>query len=108
MSGMSAHKERRASRRVPVELGVVLYYNSLMLPECQLRDLTSDGAFIRTGGQFLPDRAQLDLAISVSDDVVPQRFTAQVMRCTEEGVGVRLDNTNSTTVRRLIETLYVA
>lgn len=106
MLNLSAQKERRASRRVPVKLGVVLYYNSLMLPECQLRDLTSDGAFIRTGGQFLPDRAQLDLAFNVKDEVVPQRFTAQVMRCTEEGVGVRLENTNPTSVRRLIETLY--
>ena len=105
----SANPERRATRRIPVSLGAVLYYNTLMLPECQVRDLSTEGAFVATGGHFLPDRAVLDLAFSVTAaGGVPQRFTAQVMRCTEKGVGIRLQHTDAGSMRNLIETLYAA
>jgi hypothetical protein len=109
MTGQSIHPERRATRRIPVSLGAVLYYNALMLPECQVRDLSPEGAFVATGGHFLPDQVLLDLAFSVPvAGGVPQRFTAQVMRCTEEGVGVRLQHTDASSVRNLIEMLYAA
>lgn len=109
MTGQSANPERRATRRIPVSLGAVLYYNTLMLPECLVRDLCAEGAFVATSGHFLPDQALLDLAFSVpAAGGVPQRFTAQVMRCTEEGVGVRLRHTDPSSMRNLIETLYAA
>jgi hypothetical protein len=107
MDRPSISKERRDYRRVPVSIEVVVYYNTLMLPECRIRDLTPESAFIVTGGHFLPDRAQLDLAISVPGQM-PQRFAAQVMRSNEEGVGVRLHDGSPASMRRLIETLYTA
>jgi hypothetical protein len=101
--------ERRATRRIPVSLGAVIYYNSLMLPDCQIRNLSSEGAFVVTDGQFLPDRALVDMAFTVTAaGGVPQRFTAQVMRSTEEGVGVSLRHIDSHSLRNLIETLYAA
>ena len=109
MTGESTNPERRATRRIPVSLGAVLYYNTLMLPECQVRDLSPVGAFVATSGTFLPDQALLDLAFRVPvAGGVPQRFTAQVMRCTEEGVGVRLRHNDTSSMRNLIETLYAA
>jgi len=96
-------------RRIPVSLGAVLYYNSLMLPECLVRDMSAEGAFVATGGNFIPDQALLDLSFSVPVvGGVAQRFSAQVMRCTEEGVGVRLQNIDASSMRSLIETLYAA
>ena len=109
MPGQSTNPERRTTHRIPISLGAVLYYNTLMLPECRVRDLSPEGAFVVTGGHFLPDQALLDLAFSVSmAGSVPRRFTAQVMRCTEEGVGVRLRHTDPSSMRNLIETLYAA
>jgi len=109
MTDQSASTERRATRRIPVSLGAVLYYNTLMLPECQVCDLSPEGAFVATGGHFLPDQALLDLAFSVPvAGGVPQRFTAQVMRCTEAGVGVRLRHADASSMRNLIEMLYAA
>jgi hypothetical protein len=109
MTGPSMNSERRATRRLPVSLEAVLYYNTLMLPECQVRDLSSEGAFVLTGGQFFPDQALVDMAFSVPvAGGVPQRFTIQVMRCTEEGVGVRLRHMDTNSLRNLIETLYAA
>ena len=109
MTGQSTNPERRAERRVPVALDAVLYYNALMLPECQIRNLSPEGAFVITGGHFLPDRALLDLAFGISAaGGMPQRVTAQVMRSTEEGVGVRLQHNDTNSMRNLIETLYAA
>ena len=109
MTERSNKPERRTANRIPVSIQAVLYYNSLMLPECLVRDLCAEGAFVATSGQFLPDQALLDLAFSVpAAGGVPQRFTAQVMRCTEEGVGVRLRHTDARSMRNLIETLYAA
>jgi hypothetical protein len=109
MKDRGTNAERRVARRIPVSLGAVLYYNMHMLPECLVRDLSPEGAFIATGGHDLPDHALLDLAFNVqATGGVPQRFTAQVMRCTEEGVGVRLQHQDPGSLRNLIETLYAA
>lgn len=109
MTDRSLNPERRATGRIPVSLGAVLYYNTLMLPECQVRDLSPEGAFVVTGGCFLPNQALLDLAFSVPlTGGVPRRFSAQVMRCTGEGVGVRMRYTDANSMRNLIETLYAA
>jgi len=78
-----------------------------MLPDCQVSDLSQEGAFIATGGHFLPDHVLLDLAFSVqAAGNLPQRVTAQVVRCTEAGVGVRLQHSDSGSLRNLAETLY--
>lgn len=109
MNAPNTSPERRATRRIPVSIEAVLYYNSLMLPECEVRDLSSEGAFIATGGQFLPDQAQVDLALKVPEvGGVPQRFSALVMRSTEQGAGVRLQFIDAGSLRRLVETLYAA
>jgi hypothetical protein len=109
MTGRHVNTERRTTRRVSVSLEAVLYYNTIMLPECQIRDISPEGAFVDTGGHFLPDQALVDLAFSVSTaSGVPQRFAAQVVRSTEEGVGVRLQPTDNNSMRTLIETLYAA
>jgi hypothetical protein len=109
MTGRSTNPERRATHRIPVSLGAVLYYNALMLPECQIRDISPEGAFVATGGHFFPGQALLDLAFGVpAAGGVPQRFTVQVMHCTAEGIGVSLQHTDSNSMRNLIETLYAA
>lgn len=107
MNNLGTNPERRAAHRVPVSVGAVLYYNALMLPECRISDLSLEGAFIATGGHFLPDRALLDLAITVQTaGNLPQRVAAQVVRSTEVGVGVRLQHVDSGSLRNLVETLY--
>lgn len=109
MNTLYTSPERRAVRRIPVSIEAVLYYNTLMLPECEVRDLSPEGAFIATGGHFLPDQAQVDLALHVpAAGGVPQRFSAQVMRSTEQGTGVRLQFADAGSLRHLIETLYAA
>lgn len=93
MNRQSPKPDRRALRRVPVAIDAVLYYNSLMLPECTVRDLSPEGAFIATSGNFLPDQAVVDVALNVPGaSGVPPRFSARVMRSTEEGAGVRLQD----------------
>lgn len=107
MNRQSPNPERRAMRRVPVAIDAVLYYNTLMLPECYVRDLSSEGAFIATSGNFLPEQALVDVALNVPDaSGVPRRFSARVMRSSEEGAGVRLQNLEPVALRRLITTLY--
>lgn len=99
--------ERRTAHRIPVSFGAVLYYNALMLPECQISDLSLEGAFIATGGHFLPEHALLDLAFNVqTTGSFPQRLTVQVVRNSEAGVGVRLMHSDSDSRRNLVETLY--
>lgn len=108
MQPKPAASDRRTSHRMPVSLDAVLYYNSLMLPDCRLRDISPDGAFVVTSGSFLPDHARVDLAIGMaSGQWMSQRFAARVMRSTEEGVGLRLEH-DPTSMRGLIETLYSA
>lgn len=100
-------QERRAAPRIPVSFGAVLYYNTLMLPECRVSNLSLEGAFIVTAGHFLPDSARLDLAFNVEAAIsVPQRIIAQVVRCTDAGVGVRLEYSTSDSLRNFIETMY--
>lgn len=99
--------DRRAMRRVPVAIDAVLYYNTLMLPECSIRDLSSEGAFITTSGSFLPDHALIDVALNVpAAGGLPRRFSARVMRSREEGAGVRLQNLEPGALRKLIAALY--
>jgi PilZ domain len=108
MYSPQAATERRANKRIPVSVGAVLYYNSLMLPDCHIRDLSSQGAFILTGGQSLPDRANVDLAFAIPAAYgMPPRVTAQVIRSTGYGVGIRLAHVDPAMLRSLSETLYV-
>lgn len=107
MEGPIKQKERRGNPRVPVALDAVLYYNTLMLPDCRVRNISPEGVFVSTDGHFLPDHASVDLSISPPDGV-PQRLSAIVMRSNEQGVGLRLQDTHPVTLRNLIETLYSA
>lgn len=107
MNRQSPSPDRRAMRRVLVAIDAVLYYNTLMLPECSVRDISSEGAFIATNGSFLPDQALVDIALNVPESGgLPRRFSARVMRSTEEGTGVRLQNLEPGALRKLIATLY--
>lgn len=107
MNRQSSNPDRRAMRRVPVAIDAVLYYNTRMLPECCVRDLSSEGAFIATSGTFLPDQALVDVTLNVPEKGgLPSRFSARVMRSTEEGAGVRLQNLEPAALRRLIASLY--
>lgn len=106
IESVTTRKERRGIRRVPVALDAVLYYNTLMLPDCQVRNITPEGAFVFTSGHFLPDQAGIDLAIASPRGGMPQRFSAVVTRCNEQGVGVRLQDVNPVSLRTLVETLY--
>lgn len=108
MDSRIVNPERRTSDRVPVSVDAILYYNSLLLTDCRIRNLSPDGAFISTSGQYIPDRALVDLSLNVPVAGAPLRLTAQVMRSTEDGVGVRLQDVNAGTLRQLIETLYAA
>jgi len=106
LSGSGA-LERRTNRRVPVSLDAVLYYNNLMLPDCLVSDVSLDGAFVTTPDSHLPQGANIDLALSVSSlDAVLPRFSAQVMRNTETGIGLRIQHSSSQSLRRLVEVLY--
>lgn len=107
MNRQSPNPERRAMRRVPVAIDAVIYYNTLMLSECSVRDLSPEGAFIATSGNFLPDQALVDVALNVPGaSGVPRRFSARVMRSTEQGAGLLLQNLEPGALRRLITTLY--
>lgn len=90
---------------MPVSIDTVIYYNSLMLPACEIRDLSPEGAFVATDDRYLPEQAIIDLALSMAD-VLPQRFSAQVVRNTAAGVGVRLLHNDPAAVRSFVEFLY--
>ena len=101
--------ERRCALRIPVSLEAVLYHNSLMLPDCTIRDISADGLFVLTAGQVLPEGAQVDLALTAAaerDD--RQRVGAEVVRVTNEGVGLRLKYSDPVQVRALVDMLYAA
>jgi hypothetical protein len=101
--------ERRGNRRIPVSLQAVVYYNSLMLPECIIRDISSDGMFVSTGGRYLPDRARVDLALALtSPGAQPQRLDAEVVRLTDDGVGLRLNQGDPVRFRAFVDTLYAS
>lgn len=107
MQNPSFQTDRRACRRMPVTIGAVLYYNSLMIPGCEIRDLSPDGAYILTDGQFLPDQAQIDVALpQLMPQGVPSRIAAQVVRSTGDGVGVRLLPGDPVVMRSLVEMFY--
>ena len=108
MDSQTSRPERRTSDRVPVSVDAILYYNSLLLTDCRIRNLSQSGAYILTGGTFIPDRALVDVSLNVPAAGVPVRLTAQVMRSTEEGIGVRLQDVNAGTLRQLIESPYAA
>lgn len=92
---------------MPVTVSAVLYYNNLMVPGCEIRDLSPDGAYILTDGQFLPDQAQIDVALpQLSARGLPMRVSAQVIRSTGEGVGVRLLPGDPAVMRSLVEMFY--
>jgi hypothetical protein len=101
--------ERRCALRIPVSLEAVLYHNSLMLNDCTVRDISADGMFVLTGGQRLPDGAQVDLVLSaVADRDNRRRIGAEVMRVTDEGVGLRLKYGDPIQMRALVDMLYAA
>lgn len=107
MNNPIPHTERRTSPRIPVSVSAVLYYNALMLPGCEISNLSADGAFVSTDGHFLPDQAFMDLGLPGMDvnGALP-RLSVQVVRSTESGVGVRLGRIDPATVRRLAEMVY--
>lgn len=101
--------ERRSALRIPVSLEAVLYHNSLMLHDCIIRDISADGLFVSTGGQRLPDGAQVDLVLTaVADPGRRQRVGAEVVRVTDDGVGLRLKYGDPVQVRALVDMLYAA
>jgi hypothetical protein len=107
MERSSLQADRRANRRAPVSFHAVLYYNTLMLPGCEVRDLSAGGAFVITDGQFLPDQAEVDLALpQLSESGTAKRFAVQIVRSNGEGVGVRLLNSDPAAMRSLAEMLY--
>ena len=109
MTPESTSSERRCALRIPVSLEAVLYHNSVMLHDCTIRDISADGMFVSTGGQRLPDGAQIDLVLAViagADD--RRRIGAEVVRVTDEGVGLRLKYGDPIQVRALVDMLYAA
>ncbi len=101
--------ERRCALRIPVSLDAVLYHNSLMLHDCVIRDISADGLFVVTGGQRLPDGAQVDLVLTAATDRDNRRRVgAEVVRVTSEGVGLRLKYGDPIQVRVLVDMLYAA
>lgn len=105
----AGRNERRGTRRIPVSLRAVLYYNSLMLPECVIRDISADGVFVATGGRYLPDRARVDLALVMAHPgVQAQRLDAEVVRLTDDGVGLRLQQSDPVRFRAFVDTLYAS
>lgn len=106
MDRQTLRPERRASDRVPVAVDAILYYNSLLLTDCHIRNLSPAGAFIATNGQYIPDRALIDVSFHVPAAGAALRLSALVMRATDEGIGVRLQDINADSLRQLVETLY--
>lgn len=90
---------------MPVSIETVIYYNSLMLPDCEIRDVSPEGAFVATDERYIPDQAIVDLALPTPNGL-PQRVSAQVVRNTAAGVGVRLLHNNPASVRTFVEFLY--
>lgn len=105
MDRQAGSQNRRCSHRVPVSIDTVIYYNSLMLPDCEIQDLSPEGAFVATDERYLPDQAIVDLALPMTNGS-PQRFSAQIVRNTATGVGVRLLHDDPVAVRSFVEFLY--
>ncbi|MCK7497303.1 MAG: PilZ domain-containing protein [Comamonadaceae bacterium] len=92
-----------------MSLEAVLYHNSVVLHACVIRDISADGVFVLTGGQRLPEGAQVDLAVtSASGHDGQQRVGAEVVRVTDQGLGLRLKYRDPIQVRALVDMLYAA
>lgn len=98
-------QNRRCSPRMPVSIDAVIYYNTLMLPDCEIQDLSPEGAFVATDERFLPDQAMVDLAVPTASGS-SRRFSAQVVRNSPSGVGVRLLHNDPAAMRSFVEFLY--
>lgn len=99
--------ERRCALRIPVSLQAVLYCHTLTLPDCVISDISADGLFVRTGGQGLPEGAAVDLVLS-GGGARRARVSADVVRVTDAGVGLRLRYGDPLEVRALVDMLYAA
>lgn len=108
MTPASTSSERRSALRIPVSLEAVLYHNSLMLHDCVIRDISADGMFVTTRGQRLPDGVEIDLVLSGSDRDNSPPVRAEVVRVTDEGVGLRLRYADPVQIRALVDMLYAA
>lgn len=109
MTPKHAPSERRCALRIPVSLGAILYHGPLMLHDCTIRDISADGMFVTTAGQRLPGGAQVDLVLTaIADPDNRRRIGAEVVRVTDEGVGLRLKYGDPIQVRALVDMLYAA
>jgi hypothetical protein len=89
-------RERRGNVRVESDLDAALYYNSLALLSCRVRDISPDGVFIDTGGQSLPQNARIDVRFDVNTGGRDRHhpLQAEVMHVGDRGVGLKFEHTD--------------
>ncbi len=99
--------ERRDNPRLPVALDVALYYSSLKLLDCQTRDISLEGAYVKTGGRVLPQNAAIDLALAlqIGDEVRYHRLPAEVTRVDQDGIGLLFRYPDYTSFNALVNLL---
>lgn len=102
--------ERRGNPRMVRQLDVSLHFNSLMLLNCQTRDVSLEGVYVDTGGEILPHNADIDLGLSVEIDgeTLQHRMPARVARVDESGVGLNFQFTDYQSFAALVALLDVA
>jgi hypothetical protein len=103
-------QERRGNPRMPLQLSVSLYFNSLMLLDCRTRDISPEGAYVDTGGEILPHSADIDmnLRIDVDGRTLQHRLPAQVTRIDETGVGLSFRHDDYRSFSDLVALLNIA
>ena len=86
------NNNKRSSIRKPLGLDVDVYRFDENLGRTRTRDISLDGAFIKSCTTELCSNDMLELQIHVHDDErTPLRLKAKVVRSSDTGVGVQFD-----------------
>ena len=86
------NNNKRSSIRKPLGLDVDVYRFDEHLGRTRTRNISLDGAFIKSCSTELCSNDMLELKIHVHDDErTPLRLKARVVRSSDAGVGVQFD-----------------
>lgn len=100
--------ERRDTPRIPITLDAILNYNNPEYQQSVTRDISLDGAFIRTQESTVLKKGAVDLAIKLPTDGAPKyhRFHAQVVRVTTNGAALLFEKIDSDSYAALLDLVF--
>lgn len=102
--------ERRGSPRVRVARPVVLNHAQLGVEAGWIKDVSLDGAFVKSNWKDLPTFTAVNLTVTLKTGaqrkIKEYRLPATVAHCTEDGVGIKFDRLDMESYSALLDLLY--